>query len=162
MTAPDPSVAIYTIGHGDRSFHDLEQRLARHHVQMIVDVRTSPYSRHAPEFTKAELEEIAAEAGLGYRWMGDHLGGRPDDPPRHDDGTIDELLIQEDPKFRSGIAELLGLARSSRVALLCAELDHRHCHRSRWIAPALEGADARVWHIDAAGDAETHQRELGL
>lgn len=158
--ASDP---IFTVGHGDRSFADMERRLALHHVQTLVDVRTTPYSRHSPEFTKDELEAIAAEAGLGYRWLGDRLGGRPSDAHLLDDtGTPDPAAIVADPRFQSGVAELLALARSSRVALLCAEVDHRHCHRTAWLAPVLEAAGRRVLHIDATGDAHAHQPQLDL
>jgi uncharacterized protein (DUF488 family) len=158
-STPNP---IFTIGHGDRSFGDLEQRIAPHRVHTIVDVRSVPYSRHAPEFTKAELEAIAAEAGLGYRWLGDHIGGIPDDPDLHTAGTPDPAKVVSSAGFRAGIDEVLALSHSSRIVLLCAEVDHRHCHRSSWITPMLEEAGAHVWHIDGDGEAMTHQPDLGL
>ena len=155
-------VAIFTIGHGDRPFGDLERRIRDHRIQTIVDVRSTPYSRHAPEFAKSELEAIAAEAGLGYRWMGEALGGRPTDPALLVDGLPDAARVTTGAVFRSGIEELLGLAQTSRVVVLCSEVDPTHCHRTTWIAPALEEAGARVWHIDADGSADVHQPELGL
>jgi uncharacterized protein (DUF488 family) len=155
-------LAVFTIGHGDRSFGDLESRLAPHRIQAIVDVRSVPYSRHAPDFTKSELEAITAEAGLGYRWLGDHLGGRPEDPAVLTAGAPDAAKIRADPSFQAGIEEVLAIARTSRVVLLCAEIDHHNCHRSEWIAPALEAADVRVWHIDGSGEASAHQPDLGL
>lgn len=158
----DTTITIYTIGHGDRSFGDLEQRMAPHHIQTIVDVRAQPYSRHAPEFVKAELEAIAAEAGFGYRWLGDRLGGQPQSEAIAKDERIDAEEIVTGPRFRAGIEELLGLARSSRVVVLCSELEPHHCHRVAWIAPALEAAGARVRHIDADGAANAHQPDLGL
>ena len=68
---------VWTIGHGDKDFDAVAAELSKHGVQTIVDVRSQPYSRHAPDFTKATLEEEAATAGFGYRWLGDKLGGRP-------------------------------------------------------------------------------------
>jgi uncharacterized protein (DUF488 family) len=162
MSEPHEAPAIFTIGHGDQSFGDLEARLAPHRIQAIIDVRSVPYSCHAPDFTKAELEAIAAEAGLGYRWLGDHLGGRPHDPALLTNGVPDPAKVRVDPGFEAGIAEVLAIARTSRVVLLCAEIDHRHCHRAAWIAPALEAAGARVWHIDGSGGASAHQPDLGL
>ncbi|MDJ0959975.1 MAG: DUF488 domain-containing protein [Acidimicrobiia bacterium] len=159
---PVGDVTIYTIGHGDQSFGELEQRIAPHRIQAIVDVRSIPYSRHAPEFTKAELEAIAAEAGLGYRWLGDHLGGRPTDPELLTDGVPDMDKVVASSHFRAGIEELLGVAQTSRVVVLCSELDPRHCHRTTWIAQKLEDAGAHVWHIDADGAADRHQPNLGL
>ena len=159
---PSDGVTIFTIGHGDASFGDLERRIMRHRIQAIVDVRSIPYSKHAPDFAKAELEAIAAEAGLGYRWLGDHLGGRPTDVELLTDGKPDVAKITAGAHFRAGIEELLGVAATSRVVVLCSELDPRHCHRTAWIAPALEDAGAHVWHIDADGAADAHQPDLGL
>lgn len=161
MTSSE-GVTIFTIGHGDRSFGDLERRMAPHRIQAIVDVRSVPYSSHAPDFAKAELEAIAAEAGLGYRWLGDHLGGRPTDPELLADGEPDATRITSGAHFRAGIDELLGMARTSRIVVLCSEIDPRHCHRTAWIAPCLEDTGAHVWHIDAEGAADAHQPDLGL
>jgi uncharacterized protein (DUF488 family) len=158
----DDPVPIYTIGHGDGSFADLEARLRRHRIQTIVDVRSQPYSRHAPDFVKAELEAIAAEAGYGYRWLGDHLGGRPDDPALQTDDGVDGSKVVASATFRSGLEELLALSAGSRVALLCAELDHRHCHRTTWIAAELDRMGTSVRHITASGAAVAHQPNLGL
>ena len=155
-------VTVFTIGHGDGSFGDLEHRMAPHRIQTIVDVRSIPYSKHAPDFVKAELEAIAAEAGMGYRWLGDHLGGRPEEGELLTDGRPDPAKIMSGAHFRAGIDELLGLAQTSRVVVLCSEVDPRHCHRAAWIAPALESAGAHVWHIDAGGAADAHQPDLGL
>ena len=63
---PSDGVTIFTIGHGDASFGDLERRMMRHRIQAIVDVRSIPYSKHAPDFAKAELEAITEVA----RWSG--------------------------------------------------------------------------------------------
>lgn len=153
---------IYTIGHGAGTFADLESRLSAHHVQTIVDVRSEPGSRRTPDFGKHELEAIAAEAGIGYRWLGDRLGGRPTDPSLLTDGRPDGTKVRASASFASGIAELIAIARTSRVALLCAEVDHRHCHRSTWIAPELEERGWRVLHIDAEGAEVAHQPDLGL
>ena len=100
---PADGVTIFTIGHGDASFGDLERRMKRHRIQAIVDVRSIPYSKHAPEFAKAELEAIAAEAGLGYRWLGDHLGGRPTDAELLTDDKPDVAKITAGARFRAGI-----------------------------------------------------------
>ena len=138
---------VWTIGHGARDFDTVAAALTRHGCQTIVDVRSTPYSRHAPEFSKAELEEAAASAGFGYRWLGDRLGGKPPASP-------DQL--------ESGIDELAGLCATSRVALVCAELDPVHCHRDSVLAPAMVGRGYEVVHILADGDASLYQDHLDL
>ena len=43
---------IHTIGHGRAAFAAVAEVLVRHGVATIVDVRSHPYSRHAPEFSR--------------------------------------------------------------------------------------------------------------
>ena len=138
---------IWTIGHGALDFDALAVSLTRHHIQTIVDVRSAPYSKHAPDFTKDALQESAATAGLGYRWMGHKLGGRPP-------AAAAELT--------SGINELAGLSATSNVVLLCAEIDPAHCHRDSVLAPALANWGYDVIHILGNGDAMPHQDHLAI
>lgn len=168
MTAPH---IIYTIGHGSDSFDAFLERLAPHRVTTVVDVRSHPVSRHAPDFDKPTLVEEAASAGLGYRWLGAELGGRPRDPGLYDgrgeDGRGEnaggEVRWQElarSAAFSGGIEQLIGLARSSTIAVMCSELEPRQCHRSHAIAPALEMAGFEVIDILADGSAAPHQPRL--
>ena len=68
---------LYTIGHGPLPFDDLLRRLQSHGVRTVLDVRSQPHSSRVPQYGKAELEAELVAAGLSYRWLGHHLGGRP-------------------------------------------------------------------------------------
>ena len=81
---PQNPVVVHTIGHGADDFGAFERRCATNGITTIVDVRSEPYSRHATDFVKERLEQLCAESGLGYRWLGNHLGGRPTDPALRD------------------------------------------------------------------------------
>ncbi len=157
----DARLPVFTIGHGAAPFGEIEALLGGHGVQTIVDVRSQPYSRHAPDFNRRPLGELAAAAGLGYRWMGDRLGGRPTDPALLDAGGSPSWeRIRGSAVFAGGLVELAELARGGRVALLCAERDPADCHRAGLIAPALEEAGFAVMHILADGSAHRHQPPL--
>jgi uncharacterized protein (DUF488 family) len=154
---------VYTVGHGACGFTEVAALLERHGVATIVDVRSRPFSRHAPEFSKGTLETLAAAHGFGYRWMGDALGGRPDDPAlQGPDGSADLDAVRSSPHFASGVANLVALAAGGPAALLCAEARPEACHRSRLIAPALVAQDIRVMHIRHDGSALPHQEALDL
>jgi len=154
---------VYTIGHGRAPFAAVAEVLAGHGVATLVDVRSHPYSRHAPEFSRPVLEGLAAASGFGYRWMGDALGGRPDDPTLVDSGgALDESALLRSPRFRAGLMDLAALASGGAVALLCAEEDPGHCHRSRVIAPVLEGLGLQIVHLRHDGTAVPHQDSLGI
>jgi len=154
---------VYTIGHGRAAFATVAGVLAGHGVATLVDVRSHPYSRHAPEFSRPVLEGLAAASGFGYRWMGDALGGRPGDPSLvGTDGALDEAALRRSPRFRAGLMDLAALASGGTVALLCAEEDPEHCHRARVIAPALEEMGLPVVHLRHDGTAAPHQDSLGI
>jgi len=140
-------VRLWTIGHGNRDFDSVAAALEHHGVQTIVDVRSRPYSRYATEFVKTELAQAAAAAGLGYRWLGDKLGGKPAAAPT---------------ELEAGIDELAGLCASSRVVLLCSEVDPTHCHRDTVLAPAMTQRSFEVIHILGDGTATPHQDHLHL
>lgn len=153
---------IYTIGHGADDFPQLVARLAPHDVGMLVDVRSIPYSRHAPDFTKDELSHLTAEFNLGYRWLGDRLGGRPDDPDLLKEGATDFEAVEASEAFAAGLTELEGLARTTTVAILCSEIDPASCHRSTLLAGVLERRGHPVMHVLADGSAARHQPALDL
>lgn len=159
----DPRPVIYTVGHGRSSFTEVAAILEQHGVATIIDVRSRPVSRHAPEFSRRALEDLAAAAGFGYRWMGDALGGRPDDPALlAPDGSPDYEAIRRSPRFTAAVIDLAAMAAGARLAILCAEQDPEHCHRSLLIAPALEEQGIRVLHLLHDGTAQAHQPPLDL
>ena len=156
-----PQPTIYTIGHGTDTFDEFVRRITPHGVTTIVDVRSHPTSRHAPEFAKQELESAAASVGIGYRWLGSSLGGRPDDDTLYDDSGIPEWVrIRSTARFGGGFAELVGLSKTSIVAIMCAELDPRRCHRTLLIGPELMASGITVVDILGDGSAAPHQSPL--
>jgi uncharacterized protein (DUF488 family) len=79
-------LVIYTIGHSDHSTGALLDLLRRNGITLVVDVRSQPYSRWTPHFNRETLAHDLKKAGFAYRFMGDALGGRPDDPTLYDPG----------------------------------------------------------------------------
>jgi uncharacterized protein (DUF488 family) len=154
---------IFTVGHGNAPFQEIERMLRLHGVATLVDVRSAPYSKYSPDFRKSALAEYAAAAGLGYRWMGDRLGGTEagSDPPALDGGTDGQAVV-EPAAFRGALAEVIALNETGPVALLCAERDPEHCHRRLILAPQLETLGCEVFHILADGSAHRHQPSLGI
>ena len=149
---------IFTIGHGNAPFHEIEGILQIHGVATVVDVRSVPYSKYSPDFRKSALSASAAAAGLGYRWMGDRLGGAPPEADPVDSGSIGV----DSPSFQGAVAEVIALSNSGPLVLLCAERDPEHCHRRVVLAPRFEALGFEVFHILPGGVAHRHQPSLGI
>ena len=136
---------IYTVGHSNHEPEAFVALLRRHGIELVVDVRSSPYSRYVPQANRQALALTLREAGIAYEWLGDRLGGKPD-------GRIaDYDELRAGAPFRQGVAELLALASGARTAIMCAEGDHHQCHRYRLITPALLEQQALVIHIQPDG-----------
>ncbi len=66
---------IKTIGHSNHPIERFVELLKTGGVQLLVDVRSMPYSRRFPQFGRERLAKSLAEAGIDYRWEGEALGG---------------------------------------------------------------------------------------
>lgn len=152
---------MWTVGHGEGSPDELERRLAGVGVQMIVDVRSRPSAFGTPDFTKRALELLAAQTGVGYRWLGPALGEPSDDTldPARVAGNHGLTATEE---FTAGIDEIIELARVTRTVVLCSEEDPDLCRRSLVIAPALRDRGVKVIHILGDSSLRIHEPPLPL
>ena len=131
VAAPSPTTTIISIGYEQRSVDDLIAALQDHDVSVLVDVRMNAISRKKG-FSKTALARALAEAGIEYRHereLGNPKGNR--DPFRRGLKSARDHYIRH---LRNGASDAFGnlaqLARTTRIALLCYERDHHHCHRS--------------------------------
>ena len=139
-----------------RSVDELAAVLHRYAIEFVIDVRTAPYSRYKPEFSKDALETALKTHGLRYLYMGDSLGGRPDDPPCYVDGRVDYARVQDRPYYQAGIAHVQNaFAQQRRVALMCSEGKPEECHRTKLIGATLTNLGIPVAHIDENGEVLT-------
>ena len=151
--------SVYTIGHSDHQREAFIELLRQHSIQILIDVRSSPYSRYVPQANRETLAQALQAAGVAYNWMGDRLGGKPG-------GVIadyDELRLS--PAFREGLDMLIALAAERRAVIMCAEGDHRKCHRYKLITPALLEKAIHVYHIQPDGslvDEDQEPKQLSL
>lgn len=151
---------IYTVGHGHLSEEDLAVLLASARVNAVVDVRSQPYSRWAPQHNREAMKRSLASFGIDYRHLGELLGGRPADPALYPSGSIEGLpdydVLRRTPAFRRGIDQVIRLARRNGivVAVLCSEGDPHTCHRHLAIAPSLRAEGFRVVHLLPDGGRE--------
>ena len=67
---------IYSVGHSNHDLAVFLKLLREHAIQVVADVRSSPYSRYVPQFNKKEIEAAVTAAGLKYVFMGDAIGGQ--------------------------------------------------------------------------------------
>ena len=146
---------VYTIGHSNHPMATLIGLLATHAIDVVVDVRSAPYSRYAPQFNRRELQAALAAAGFKYVFMGKELGGRPDDAELYDErGHAVYSRVERSPLFLAGLARLEAGIGKYRVTILCSEENPAGCHRHLLIGHVLERKGIRVLHIRGDGSVQ--------
>jgi uncharacterized protein (DUF488 family) len=135
--------SLLTIGHSNHPIERFAALLARHDVTALGDVRSFPSSRFNPQFNRGALEASLREAGIGYVFLGDALGGKR--------GDFEARAAMA--SFQAGLARVREGAARHRVALMCAEKDPLDCHRFMLICRHLR-ADLAIEHILADGSIE--------
>jgi uncharacterized protein (DUF488 family) len=138
--------------------------LLRHGIDDVLDVRSSPYSRYAPQFNQSVLDGMlcgVGEVGIGYVFLGGELGGRPADRSCYDaDGRIRYDRLANTDLFDDGIRRIMRGADERRVALMCTEKDPLDCHRALLVARTLVERGVAVEHILADGSLESHDAAM--
>jgi uncharacterized protein (DUF488 family) len=149
-------VSVLTVGHSTRPINEFIELLQAHGVERVVDVRTVPKSRRNPQFGQDLLPASLEAAGIAYTHL-PQLGGlrraRPDSPNtgwRNASfrGYADHM---QTPEFAQGLAAVIDLEKTQRVALMCAEAVPWRCHRSLI-------ADALLVHGIPSGDIASPTR----
>jgi uncharacterized protein (DUF488 family) len=152
--------SIWTVGHSTRSLEELVDLLREQAITVLADVRTLPGSKRHPQFDLESLEEELPRHGLRYvhfRALGGLRRPLADSPNlawRNSAfrGYADYMQTLE---WERAVGELLDLAATDRVAVMCAEAVPWRCHRSL-LADGLVVRGVEVRHITGKGAPAVH------
>lgn len=121
---------VFTMGCSTKTSEEFISKLKEFGINLLVDVRTSPYSRWASNFNKEEIEILVKDNGIAYLYRGKNLGG-----------------LGENVDFDLAIEEVVRLSEHSIIAIMCSEADYTKCHRYKILTPKLVKAGVKVEHI---------------
>ena len=151
---------IFVVGHSTRTIESFIDLLKAHSIDLLVDIRTIPKSRHNPQFNEGLLKKKLHDSKIGYLHM-KGLGGL-----RHPDkdsinlgwrnlsfrGFADYMQTKE---FDASLKELIALSKRHTIAIMCAEGNPFRCHRSL-VADALLVRHVKALHISSKISAREH------
>ena len=144
----DSSPVIWTIGHSNHTFEHFAGLLEHERIDVVVDVRSYPYSRVAPQFNREELDVALRAVGTRYLFLGEELGGRPSREEHYDEhGRARYDRMAEETRFQVAVRRLLVGCREHRVALLCSEGQPSECHRRLLVGKVLADRGVQLCHI---------------
>ncbi len=136
--------------------------MQREEIEFVVDVRSYPYSRVAPQFNREELGPTLRDSGMRYLFLGDALGGRPGQPDHYDErGHALYDRMAGTPLFQDAVARLASGCHEHRIALLCSEGQPYECHRRLLVGKVLAERGIQLRHILPDGSV-LHEQSVCL
>ncbi|MDQ1339457.1 MAG: hypothetical protein QG567_609 [Campylobacterota bacterium] len=140
---------IDTIGHSIYEIEDFVKLLKQNQINTIVDVRSTPYSKFAPQYNRETLKEYLKQNSICYIFMGDLLGARYEDKTLlFDDGKVNFKKVQETKNFQDGVMRLQkGIEKGYSISLMCSEKEAFDCHRFGLISEFLSKKSIEINHI---------------
>lgn len=147
---------IFSIGHSNHSIDKFLSLLESFEINMVVDVRSAPFSRMFPQFNQESLKKSLSDNSIGYLFLGDQIGGRSNDPDDYMDGQVLYKALANKEAFKTGMERLKEGSAKYRIVLMCSEKEPLDCHRTLLVSQTLASSDIVVGHIHADGTVEAH------
>jgi uncharacterized protein (DUF488 family) len=144
-----PDKIVFTVGHSTHDIKHFIELLNKYGVNCLIDVRSSPYSRIAPQFNKDMLSSALKSNEILYVHFEKEFGARHTKPSLLDeDGKVDFDKVRESAEFKQGVQRLeKALKLGYTVALMCSEANPVDCHRFSMISCQLVREGLQVHHI---------------
>lgn len=139
---------LWSLGHSNITIDEFIDLVRSHDIEVIADVRSTPFSRYTPHFNQEILKQSLERAGIKYQFMGETLGGRPPEPEMYDSqGHVLYSELAHNFRFQSGIEQLCIRAENLRIAMMCSEESPEKCHRRLLISRVLRSQGVETRHI---------------
>jgi uncharacterized protein (DUF488 family) len=149
---------LFTVGHSILDFQDFIALVKGHGVELVADIRSVPQSARLPHFSQPAFEKLLGAEGVAYLFLGEELGGRPDDGDAYRaDGLVDYAVRRKSYAFRAGVERLQKELQRGATAIMCAEEDPLECHRFLMVCPELIRLGIVPLHIRKGSIIETQQ-----
>jgi uncharacterized protein (DUF488 family) len=149
---------LFTVGHSILEFENFAALLKDHGVELVVDVRSTPQRARLPHFSSPAFEKLLSAEQIAYLFLGEELGGRPDDADAYrSDGVVDYGIRRKSYAFRAGLERLQNELQRRSVAMMCAEEDPLECHRFLMVCPELTRLGIVPLHIRKGSQIETQE-----
>jgi uncharacterized protein (DUF488 family) len=146
---------LFTVGHNGLSFMHFIALIQAKNITHIIDIRSIPYSKHAPWSDKSRLPELLRPYKIQYTYLGHKLGGKKINIGKgpHQQSVTPQHIYDQ------AIQILLELSNRENLTLLCAEGDPAKCHRQHIIAQTLLDSGVKVRHILLDGSIKEAWKE---
>ena len=141
---------IFTIGYsGFPNVEDFISALKYYKIQILIDVRSSPFSAYYEAYNRDRLDLLLRSEGIFYANYAKQFGARQDNIEFYKKGRLDFETFSKSEQFLAGVSHVE--ESSAVVALMCAEKQPSECHRTILVARALSERGLNITHILPGG-----------
>ena len=151
---------LYTIGYAGFCIQDFIDLLKYKKIQVVIDIRSIPYSKHFSEYNKENLQAFLKGYDIYYRNYAKEFGAQQENKDYYsEEGFLDFKEFSLSESFKSGINKLKTIMEKDYVfVLMCSEKDPFECHRSIMVSRSFEKSVYRVNHLLLNGDVITQEK----
>ena len=150
---------IYSIGYSGFPCTDsFIEALKIHDINVVIDVRSTPYSNAFPQYNKEALDLLLNENYIRYRNYAREFGARQENPLFYVNGRLDFNLFSKSGLFQEGVAKVkIILSKGYRLCFMCSEKDPTDCHRSILVTKAFSEQGYRIIHLMPNSKSKTQE-----
>ena len=150
---------IYTIGYTGFSMDEFVQELKSKGINVVIDVRSSPYSERYADYNRDNLESTLVANKIYYRNYIKEFGARQENRTFYSkDGYLDFEIFAKSEQFLSGVEKIKNsIEKGYKIAFLCAEKEPVQCHRTILVARAFYELGYNVIHLKPNGVSINHR-----
>jgi uncharacterized protein (DUF488 family) len=151
---------IYTIGYTGFYIDNFINILKSKQINVVIDVRSSPYSERYPDYNKNILEAKLKENGIFYRNYVSEFGARQENVKFYTDGRcLNFELFAQSEQFLSGVEKIKNsIAKGYKIVLLCAEKEPIQCHRTILVSRAFSDLGYNIIHLMPDDQTKTQKQ----
>ncbi len=149
---------LYSIGYaGFPDINDFLHALKENEIQILIDVRSTPYSAFHSIYNKDNLCRLLKDNGIYYVNYARQFGARQDNKAFYKNGRLDFETFSKSDQFLEGINNVE--KSNAVIAFMCAEKKPSTCHRAILVTRAFSDRGYEITHIMSAGESIT-QRDI--
>lgn len=155
----------YTVGYSGYGNNPclLIDELKKRNVNVLIDVRSNPYSIQFNGFNKEFFEKELLKNGIQYRNYADYFGAKQENPAFYSkfdgkDLRIDYDIFTKSEQFNKGVGNMITIAEKGFLpAIMCSEKDPINCHRAIMVSKELaQKYEFNIIHIVPGREDEPH------
>lgn len=151
---------IFTIGHSNLDISDFINLLLANKIELVVDVRSAPYSKLYPHFNRNPLAASLIKNSIKYIFLGDSVGGRSNNLKDFSKGRVEYKKIAEKKEYISSINTIIQNSSKYKIVLMCSEKEPLECHRTLLISRSIETHTVKILHIHRDGQIESQDEAI--